>query len=360
MSLHIKLSPEAQAKLNDQKRNSKIASLIISFLVITVILLSLGVFLLPVIMKESPTIVTYAATVEKVIEDKPKQTTDILKRKPSAPSSSVAPVIASSAPAAESIPVPDVEVVESVDFGDSNDFGSGWGEGMDFGGEGESGAKGSAKFFNQSVRADRIAYVIDYSLSMRGEKDDLMRSELTKSMSELKSGMTYQMIFFSGPAWVAGSKSVSESEVVGADDKIFKWNKINLHVYEPDGEIQQAEWLKMNSKNRKKTLEIITDTRLVGGTDWRHPIEMALAMKPAPQIIFFMTDGASGGQMAEIVEDLSKKAKMSKTIINTVAMMEPKANEHMFNLANNTGGSFTIVELDGTFRLVESIPKEKK
>jgi hypothetical protein len=34
-------------------------------------------------------------------------------------------------------------------------------------------------------------------------------------------------------------------------------------------------------------------------------------------------------------------------VINTVAMMEPKANEPMANLAKKTGGAFTITGKDG-------------
>lgn len=84
---------------------------------------------------------------------------------------------------------------------------------------------------------------------------------------------------------------------------------------------------------------------------------MALRMDPAPQLIFFMTDGVSGGGMQQIVEGLSKRAKKTGTMINTVALMEPQAERFMFQLANETGGIFTIVNADGSSEEVKRLKK---
>ena len=40
-------------------------------------------------------------------------------------------------------------------------------------------------------------------------------------------------------------------------------------------------------------------------------------------------------------------------MINTVAMMEPKAEEAMKELAKRTGGQFTIVQKGGKVKLVQ-------
>ncbi len=59
-----------------------------------------------------------------------KEMTPKVQRKPSAPSSSMAKVIASTTPSPTAIPVPDVRVPDpSVDFGSGDDFGDGWGSG---------------------------------------------------------------------------------------------------------------------------------------------------------------------------------------------------------------------------------------
>lgn len=134
MSLHVQLSPEAQENLRRQQRTSTITSIVISVLVIAIIFLVMSVFLLKITVKEIPTIVTYEAQnpEEEVIEERKVSTR--VDRKPSAPSSSMTKVIASTATSTVSIPVPDVEVTTpSMDFGDGNDFGGGWGSAGDFG-----------------------------------------------------------------------------------------------------------------------------------------------------------------------------------------------------------------------------------
>lgn len=335
MSIHAELAPEAKARLAAQRRNSTITSAIIAFLVIVVVGMVLGLFLLPNMLKESPTIVTYQSN--EIREEKPNQEKlrITIQRKPTPPSSAMAKVIAATTVSNVSIPVPDMVVdVQSVDFGDGDDFGGGWGDGLEFGKGG-----GGASFFNQSVKADRIAYVIDFSSSMKSNaKHELLRDELAKSVGGIKDDTLYQMVFFAGSGWVAGSP-VTGGKVKGGKDS------------------QKPEWLKMTSSERDKSIAIIRNTGLVGGTKWEGPLEMAFAMEPPPQIIFFMTDGRVAGDMMAIAGSLASKAKGKGIIINSIAMMEPRAEEPMFKLANETGGQFTIIEKDGKARLVKKLKK---
>ncbi len=350
MSIHAKLSPEAEARLVAQRRNSSISSGIISVLVIVIIGLILGFVLLPNLIKETPVIVTYAGTVVEETEHVKEKVRTAIQRKPSSPSSSMAKVIAASTVSNISIPVPDKVVdVQSMDFGDGDDFGSGWGDGS---GMGDGG--GGASFFNQKVSGERIAYVIDYSMSMKGERDELMRKELTKSVNALSGSVKFQMIYFSGPAWVAGSElpgfnhAKEKATVEGKGGHKYEWTGKGLHDWTPKGKRQPAEWLDADLGNLKEAREIIKDSPLSGGTDWENPLLMAFDMNPPPQIVFFMTDGAVGGRdMMKLTNDLAAAAKKKGIVVNTVSMMEPKANEAMANLAKRTGGEFTIVGSDG-------------
>jgi len=359
MSIHAELSEEAKARLDKQRRNSTIASAVISVLFIAVVVLALGFFLLPNILKESPTIVTYKGqSVEEDTQEVKKVKTSIQK-KPSAPAPTSARVITSNAPAATSIPVPDIPVnTESVDFGDGQDFGTGWGADVGFGGGG-----GGASFFNQNVKADRIAYVIDYSASMRGKKDELMREELTKSVGGLKAGTQFQMIFFAGPAWAAGSDATvagGKGTVKGKGGLKFEWTGKGAHDWKPVGKRQEMGWLDMTANQMSESLEIIKTSKLIYGTDWTNPLEMAFDMDPSPQIVFFMTDGSTGGNMMKITDDLADIAKKKGIMVNCVALMEPQAEGPMLNLAEQTGGVFTIVEADGTIRQIDKMEKKKK
>ncbi len=135
MSIHADLSPEAQARLHAQRRNSTISSVIIAILVVVLIGLILGIFAIQLMVKETPTIVTYESslTEDTNLEERKVQTS--LDRKPSSPSSSMAKVITANTASPVAVPVPDVDITTpSLDFGDGNDFGSGWGDGDGTGG----------------------------------------------------------------------------------------------------------------------------------------------------------------------------------------------------------------------------------
>lgn len=352
MSIHAKLNPEAQARLAIQRRNSSISSAVISVLVIVIIGLILGFILLPYTIKETPVIVTYAGSVVEETEQVKKKVQTNIQRKPSSPSSSMARVIAASTVSNISIPVPDkVVAVQSLDFGDGDDFGSGWGDGS---GDGDGGGGGGASFFNQKVSGERIAYVIDYSKSMEGERESLMRQELTKSVEGLSGGVKFQMIFFSGPAWVAGSEvpdytiKSGKATVKSDGEHKYEWTGKGTYDWTPKGKKQHAKWLDTDLGQLREAREIIKTTPLSLGTDWENPLLMAFDMQPPPQIVFFMTDGAvSGRDMMGLTKDLAAMAKKKGIVVNTIAMMEPKANEPMADLAKRTGGQFTIIGQDG-------------
>jgi len=137
MSIHAQLSPEALARLQQQRRNSTISSFVVSILVVVIIALILGIFLLPNIVKETPVIVTYASSLDEETKVEEKKVTTKVMRKPSSPSSSMAKVIAANNQSPTAVPVPDqLTNAPSLDFGDGDDFGAGWGDGDGSGGGG--------------------------------------------------------------------------------------------------------------------------------------------------------------------------------------------------------------------------------
>jgi hypothetical protein len=96
----------------------------------------------------------------------------------------------------------------------------------------------------------------------------------------------------------------------------------------------------------------VKETPLVLGTIWDHPLEMALAMEPKPDIIFFMTDGVAGKKSEEIAKEMGRKAKAKGVVINTVALMVPQAQEPLKQLAKLSGGQFSIVKEGGAVEVV--------
>ncbi|MFD0894344.1 hypothetical protein KBB96_06765 [Luteolibacter ambystomatis] len=232
--------------------------------------------------------------------------------------------------------------------GDGHGRGMGSGNGM---GAGIGMAPPAALFFNQKVEAQRVAYVIDYSASMTGKREKLMRKELAASVSGLSPLSKFQLIFFSGPAWVAGDAVVGDNqsgkvEVQSPKGEKFKWEaeKSWTGEWKTLGRRQRPEWADATNEMKETAARRIQETKLSYGTCWAPSLEMALAMEPPPDVIFFMTDGvAENTEMRTIIA----KAKTKGTVINTIAMMEPAAGEDMKKLAHGTGGKFTIVEENG-------------
>jgi hypothetical protein len=248
-------------------------------------------------------------------------------------------------------------------MGGKGGFGHGTGAGNGFGAGltgGLGGSAGAVTFFRQEIRAQRIAYVIDYSASMRGKREKLMRGELAKSVGQLSPLMQFQLIFFSGPVWLAGDKvNMAEnhrSATVTSGATTYEWepSQETPGGWEPKGKKPRPTWIDARRDALDKAGQQIAETPLVYGTYWIAPLEMALAMDPAPDLIFFMTDGVSAsGKDPEVIKAIGHRAKSRKTVINTVAMMEPQAEESMKALAHSTGGQFSIIRPDGT---VEVIP----
>ncbi|MGJ8656879.1 MAG: hypothetical protein ACSHX6_10560 [Akkermansiaceae bacterium] len=354
MSQHAQLSPEAEQQLRAQKRNSTISAIIISLLTCALLVAILFYIALSPLFKNTEELVTYSSgseTDEKIT--KPEMNNEV-EKKPSSPSSSMAKVIAANTPSPTAVPVPDETAVEpSLDFGDGNDFGDGWGGGGSGAG---GGGGGGASFFKQSVKAERIAYVIDYSASMRGNnKFELMKKELSKSVKGLPDNIDYQLIFFAGPAWVAGDKIIAEKGkdrdfTINSGGRKYDWVTTGgAHGYRPKikSKMQQAEWIKSSEGKRKQSLKLIEDTPMVFGTVWEYPLEMALNMNPQPDVIFFMTDGSAGSESESVARRLGSEAKRDGIVINCVALMEPKAKKAMSDIAKRTGGVFTEVQPNG-------------
>jgi hypothetical protein len=329
--------------LRAQQRTATLVSLITALLLMVLIGLILAIILFATGPAETPTIISYSSqsdSADKVIT-KPKVQTEV-ERKPAAPSKAMSRVVVANTSSPTSVPVPEIQVEEmSMEFGTGEDFGSGWDSGEGFG------SGGGATFFGQTAKADRIAYVIDFSASMKSQdRHKLMRDELTESISMMHPGLQLAMIFFSGPAWVAGDR-VKGSVVTTPKKKTYKFKRSGGHgTWEHDGEVQKVPWLTLTEPEVKRLTQIVKTTPLSLGTVWNIPLNMALDMDPAPQMIYFMTDGIAGGSDSW-AREIGSRAKEMGVVINCVALMEPKAEKDLKTIARMTGGQLTMVDENG-------------
>ncbi|MGB1261171.1 MAG: hypothetical protein ACPG6P_14095, partial [Akkermansiaceae bacterium] len=238
MSVHAHLSPEAVERLKAQRRNTAASSALIAVLLLVLIGVILALFLLPKIETITPDIVSYQGSKDKDESIRERKLSSNVQRKPSSPSSSMARVIASNTASTIAVPVPEeIDPAPSVDLGNGDDFGDGWGDGDGFGGGG-----GGTTFFGQDVKGERILYIIDYSASMKGDRQRLMRAELAKSIVRIPPDKKFQLIFFAGPAWVAGNNvkmNKKKSAVISSGKEQFKWNSNGkAHAWNPSGNKQ--------------------------------------------------------------------------------------------------------------------------
>ncbi len=343
MSLHAELTAEARERVRKQQLRSRMASLVLSAMVIALIAAVLALIAIPTFIKETPTIVTYNATQQEDIDSQQRRVATVVPRTPSAPSSAMAKVIAANTASATAVPVPDIAVeTPSLDFGDGDDFGSGWGDDAGF-------AEGMASFFGQQTNARHIAYVIDLSMSMRGRRDRLMRQELTRSIMSLPPGVHYQLIFFAGPSWVAGDTvempENRRTAVVHSGDRRFQWE--SRGGWQPRGTRQRPEWIPLTESNREISLTQIREAKLVWGTNWEPALDMAFSLNPRPDVIYFMTDGVVRGDPMAVARRIGNRARTQNTVIHTVALMEPQAEAAMVSLASRSGGVATMIGNDG-------------
>ncbi|MDP4996574.1 MAG: hypothetical protein NWQ16_10175 [Akkermansiaceae bacterium] len=349
MSIHAQISEEARQHLAKQRRVSTVSSFLIAIMSIVLVALVLGYFILPNFSIKEEALVTYVPIKADENEPTVNKVKTAVVRKPTAPSSSPVKTIVATTSSPISIPTVDaIQPVETLEFGDGDGFGSDFGDGTDFG------PGGSVAFFGPQVRASRVVYVIDYSLSMKAlGRDPLMREELEKSVKGISPGTLYQLIFFAGPHWIAGDELMIKDKwaatIKGQDGKTYDW-KGGENNGAKDMAKTSPGWLPMSESNIKKSVKDIKDTPLNLGTNWGPPLETAMRMDPAPQLIFFMTDGLTGGDVMKLTDDIAKEAKRKGIVINTISLIEPAAEAAMHNLASKTGGVAALVDKKGKSR----------
>ena len=335
-------APNPRAILRQQQRTATLVSLITALLFMVLIGLVLAVILMAVKPTEQPSLVAYTGVSEKKTKMVvPKVQTNV-QRKPSAPSMAASRMVVANAQAPTSIPVPEIVVEDiSMDIGVGENFGAGWGDGDGFGGGGGS------TFFGQSSNAERVVYVIDFSSSMkRDDRHKLMRAELTESLSKMRNCLKLGMIFFAGPAWVAGD-TVKGGVITTPKGKKYKYKTTGGHAkWIHDGPKRQVPWWTIDDKEVERITGIVKTAPLNSGTVWHLPLNMALDMKPAPQMIYFMTDGLASGS-SQWAEEIGKRARKMGVTINCVALMQPKAEKDLKTMAEMTGGQVTMVDAKG-------------
>ncbi len=207
---------------------------------------------------------------------------------------------------------------------------------VSMGGDGEGPAVGATSFMGQKASGSRIAFIIDYSKSMKPDQLGVMKSELTAAISKIGDSAMVSVLFFSGPVWRPDQDGGSQKQY---------WNNNGHHEYmlKDDGVAPEPKYFAANRGNVEAVKRMIYETRTTGGTDWFNPFYYTLALNPRPNVIFFMTDGSTSKTSIDRTMELVKGVPRGSVQINTVALgLSEKQAEPLETIAEMTGGDFRL------------------
>lgn len=219
-------------------------------------------------------------------------------------------------------------------------------------GSGGGGLGSGASFFGGSSTGRRFLFILDHSGSMKKNQVDLRNKELEKALESLR-GVQYQVLLFAGGGYYA-SKGWSVKRTRGRDNRVtgpegkydFK-SKGGFADYDFVGnsaKLPKAEWLSTTPLNVEDTMDRVKKDPLFGGTDWGLAFDIGHHMDPPPDVIFFMADGTGGNTPGPI---LKTNQKFGRPVINMVAMQTTAGLKEFARIAEETRGSFTIVDKRG-------------
>jgi hypothetical protein len=198
------------------------------------------------------------------------------------------------------------------------------GDGDGLGGDGAGGAGGGgSSFFGVEAKGSRILYICDISGSMvsdgqgqrSGARLQLLQRELSESITALQSHMSFYVLFFN-------------SDVIPIADS--------------------PRWIIAGDKGKRFATQKIAGLQAFGGTEPWGAFEIALAMRPAPDAVYFMTDGAFDPQVAVRIKAANVGSR--KIPIHTITLGEKAGEETMRQIAADSGGTYTHVPDTGRGR----------
>ena len=190
----------------------------------------------------------------------------------------------------------------------------------------------TSSFMGVKSQARKVAFIIDYSASMKG-KDRVMRHELDAAVKKLPPTGEVCLIFFSGPSWLAGENARNIHK---------NWSGDNSKGWHPKSGFvpKSPKWIPVTPAKQKELSEHIWNTPLTLGSVWDNSYRWALTkLSPKPDVIYFMTDGAAKIKGMEII-----KRSRGRTKIYTIAYgTPPAAKAPLMEIAKMTGGKFKYV-----------------
>lgn len=181
-------------------------------------------------------------------------------------------------------------------------------------GLGGSGGGGGASFFGVEAQGNRFCYIVDVSGSMAGTRMDRLRHELTVSIKGLLETSQFIVFPFSTEAMTMEERKVwTDSSVNGK-----RWAEVQIARLTPDG-----------------------------GTNPGPAFKNAFTIRPRPDAIYFMTDGAFAGDADVTAQEIIRNAREYKVPVHCICFGDDSSEQRMKLIARQTRGSYTFVPDEG-------------
>ncbi|MBX3351518.1 MAG: hypothetical protein KF684_01180 [Phycisphaeraceae bacterium] len=171
------------------------------------------------------------------------------------------------------------------------------------------GGGGGSRFFGVEARGSRFVYVVDVSGSMQGDRLTALKRELTNSIDGLVGASSFLIVLFNSDAVPLGGRS---------------------------------RWVDASEPNKRRTFEMISKIVAGGGTYPAPAFDIAFALKPRPDAIYFMTDGLFDPAVADQVVRLNR-ATDRPVPIHCIAFVSREAETLMRDIARASGGTYVYV-----------------
>jgi hypothetical protein len=160
------------------------------------------------------------------------------------------------------------------------------------------------EFFTTETRAESVGFVVDCSSSMAGQRFEAVRSELAKSISQLKSDQRFFVVFF------------------------------NDNVFPMTGNSRQPRLVDADQRQKEQMLNFLKSAMAGGGTNPEPALQFMTRLQP--DVIYLLTDGefqplqaATYGQFAA-----------AKVAVHTIGFETGTEVPVLKEIATRTGGTY--------------------
>lgn len=217
-----------------------------------------------------------------------------------------------SLPTDEQLAGPPGDTATTGDAGGA-EAGGGLGGGGDItGGAGIGGGPGGAggggtSFFGVEAKGDRIAFVVDTSGSMIGDRLAELKGQLTSAIDEMTETSSFLVVTFSTDAMPLGGK---------------------------------LEWREATAKNKLAAARQVDALIADGGTEAMRGFEEIFRAKPRPDVIFFMTDGQFKEDVPVTLQRMNRSPRVK---IHCICFEENMSEPQMKQIAKDSSGTYTFV-----------------